>query len=133
MKTFTEDKTQKEKIRDDREERFRKDFRAGLFKNPLTGLENPFEIEKWWLNELDLAIKETEEHLVGEIEKLFISVNVSTFIEADFEQSMLLNFLEEFGIAPSSIVIELKEYQPTDNSDLMLRTALQYRDMGYGI
>lgn len=60
------DKTQKEKIRDDREERFRKDFRAGLFKNLLTGLENPFEIEKWWLNELDLAIKETEERIVRE-------------------------------------------------------------------
>jgi hypothetical protein len=62
------DKTQKEKIRDDREERFRKDFRAGLFKNLLTGLENPFEIEKWWLNELDLAIKETEERIVREVE-----------------------------------------------------------------
>jgi hypothetical protein len=63
-----EDKTQKEKIRDDREERFRKDFRAGLFKNLLTGLENPFEIEKWWLNELDLAIKETEDRIVSGME-----------------------------------------------------------------
>ena len=88
------------------------------------------------LKKLELITQESIIHRYASLgirEKLFISVNVSTFIEADFEQSMLLNFLEEFGIAPSSIVIELKEYQPTDNSDLMLKTALKYRDMGFEI
>ena len=40
------------------EERFLKDFRAGMFVNPLTGNQNPFKIETWWHQELQKAREE---------------------------------------------------------------------------
>ena len=69
-----EDKTQKEKIRekfenafpDPMEKKYGKGF--ALYCNMCSGEYRP-KIADFWLNELDLATKETEERLVRDIEE----------------------------------------------------------------
>lgn len=63
------DKTQKEKIREKWKIQY-PDCTTGGVK--CIDCSDKDDIETFWLNELDLAIKETEERLVMEIEGLYI-------------------------------------------------------------
>lgn len=64
-----EDKIQKEKIREKFEKEFKKYYGIGITASCL------IEVRMWWLNELDLAIKETEERLMREIEEVIKKYN----------------------------------------------------------
>lgn len=56
--------------REEVESRFVKDFRAGKFINQTTGLQNPFEIEKWWNAERARAVEEARVKLIKEVEDI---------------------------------------------------------------
>jgi diguanylate cyclase (GGDEF)-like protein len=66
-------------------------------------------------------------------EKLFINVSPSVLLQPDFKKGETLKLLNQFGVDPRSIVIELTEHQPTDDFQLMLEAVTHYRKMGFEI
>lgn len=66
-------------------------------------------------------------------EKLFINVSPSVLLQPDFKKGETLKLLEQFGIEPRRIVIELTEHQPTDDFQLMREAVSHYRKMGFEI
>lgn len=70
---------------------------------------------------------------LGIREKLFINVSPSVLLQPNFKNGMTLKFLNQFGVDPHCIVIELTEHQPTDNYELMRNAVLHYRNMGFEI
>jgi diguanylate cyclase (GGDEF)-like protein len=66
-------------------------------------------------------------------EKLFINVNTSVLLRPDFKTGITIKLLNKFGVDPRLIVIELTEYQPIDNYELMRNAAIHYRNMGFEI
>ncbi|WP_239649567.1 EAL domain-containing protein [Methylocucumis oryzae] len=65
--------------------------------------------------------------------KLFINVSPSVLLQPDFKMGMTLKYLEQAGLDPKSVVIELTESQPTDNYPLMRDAVMHYRQMGFEI
>ncbi|MGZ5056052.1 MAG: EAL domain-containing protein [Methylobacter sp.] len=66
-------------------------------------------------------------------EKLFVNVSPSVLLQPDFKKGETLKLLEQFGIDPRCIVIELTEHQPTDDFHLMREAVNHYRKMGFEI
>ncbi len=66
-------------------------------------------------------------------EKLFINVSPSVLLQPDVKKGETLKLLNQFGVDPRSIVIELTEHQPTDDFQLMLEAVTHYRKMGFEI
>jgi diguanylate cyclase (GGDEF)-like protein len=66
-------------------------------------------------------------------EKLFINVSPSVLLQPDFKKGETLKLLDQFGVDPRSVVIELTEHQPTDDFQLMLEAVSHYRKMGFEI
>jgi len=66
-------------------------------------------------------------------EKLFVNVSPSVLLQPDFKKGETLKLLDQFGIDPRRIVIELTEHQPTDDFQLMLEAVTHYRRMGFEI
>ncbi|PKM10393.1 MAG: GGDEF domain-containing protein [Gammaproteobacteria bacterium HGW-Gammaproteobacteria-3] len=65
--------------------------------------------------------------------KLFLNASPSVLLEPDFKKGETLRLLEQFNIAPHSIIIELTEHQPTDDYDLMREAVSHYQNMGFEI
>ncbi|MFA6050953.1 MAG: EAL domain-containing protein, partial [Methylobacter sp.] len=66
-------------------------------------------------------------------EKLFINVSPSVLLQPDFKKGETLKLLDQFGIDPRFVVIELTEHQPTDDFQLMYEAVTHYRKMGFEI
>jgi diguanylate cyclase (GGDEF)-like protein len=66
-------------------------------------------------------------------EKLFINVSPSVLLQPDFKKGETLKLLNQFGIDPRFVVIELTEHQPTDDFQLMCEAVSHYRKMGFEI
>jgi len=66
-------------------------------------------------------------------EKLFINVSPAVLLQPDFKKGETLKLLDQFGVDPRSVVIELTEHQPTDDFQLMREAIIHYRKMGFEI
>lgn len=66
-------------------------------------------------------------------EKLFINVSPAVLLQPDFIKGETLKLLDQFGVDPRFVVIELTEHQPTDDFQLMLEAVTHYRKMGFEI
>jgi len=66
-------------------------------------------------------------------EKLFINVSPAVLLQPDFKTTITRHFQDEFGLEPSSVVIEITEHQATDNYRLMRDVVRHCRDMGFQI
>ncbi len=66
-------------------------------------------------------------------EKLFINVSPSVLLQPDFKKGETLKLLDQFGVDPRFVVIELTEHQPTDDFQLMYEAVTHYRKMGFEI
>ncbi len=66
-------------------------------------------------------------------EKLFINVSPSVLLQPDFKKGETLKLLDQFGVEPRCVVIELTEHQPTDDFQLMYEAVTHYRKMGFEI
>ncbi len=66
-------------------------------------------------------------------EKLFINVSPSVLLHPEFKKGETLKLLQQFGVDPRSVVIELTEHQPTDDFQLMREAIIHYRKMGFEI
>jgi diguanylate cyclase (GGDEF)-like protein len=66
-------------------------------------------------------------------EKLFVNVSPSVLLQPDFKKGETLKLLEQYGVDPRYVVIELTEHQPTDDFHLMREAVNHYRKMGFEI
>ena len=88
------------------------------------------------LNELEIACRQSacrrfnEQQLPG---KLFLNVSPESLLEAAHQPGRTLQLLQDFGIPPSQVVIELTEQTPTDDFQLLQTALHHYRAMGFSI
>lgn len=88
------------------------------------------------LNELEIACRESacrrfnEQQLPG---LLFLNVSPESLLEAAHQPGRTLQLLQDFGIPPSQVVIELTEQTPTDDFQLLQTALHHYRAMGFSI
>ncbi len=88
------------------------------------------------LNELEIACRESacrrfnEQQLPG---KLFLNVSPESLLEAAHQPGRTLQLLQDFGIPPNQVVIELTEQTPTDDFQLLQNALHHYRAMGFSI
>ncbi len=88
------------------------------------------------LAELDLLCRETVIRQYGELgmeQKLFINTSPAALLQNDYPHGLTLQFLEEAGLSPQQVVIELTEQYPIDDYDLMREATRHYREMGFSI
>lgn len=88
------------------------------------------------LSELEALCRETacrrfdEQQLDG---KLFLNVSPESLLEPDYPSGRTLKMLEQLGLPPERVVIELTEQTPTDDFQLLSNALHHYRDMGFSI
>ncbi|UCZ84109.1 EAL and GGDEF domain-containing protein [Pseudomonas sp. L5B5] len=88
------------------------------------------------LSELEIACRYSackrfsEQLLPG---KLFLNVSPESLLEAAHQPGRTLQLLQDFGIPPSQVVIELTEQTPIDDFQLLQNALHHYRDMGFSI
>ncbi|AZC19976.1 MULTISPECIES: bifunctional diguanylate cyclase/phosphodiesterase [Pseudomonas] len=88
------------------------------------------------LSELEIACRHSacrrfsEQLLPG---KLFLNVSPESLLEAAHQPGRTLQLLQDFGIPPSQVVIELTEQTPIDDFQLLQNALHHYRDMGFSI
>lgn len=64
---------------------------------------------------------------------LFLNVMPATILEWDFRQGATIEYLQDAGISPDRVVIELTEHAPIHDYDLMRNAVTHYRDMGFKV
>ncbi|MDP9505665.1 diguanylate phosphodiesterase [Pseudomonas protegens] len=88
------------------------------------------------LSELEFACRHSackrfsEQQLPG---KLFLNVSPESLLEATHQPGRTLQLLQDVGIPPSQVVIELTEQTPIDDFQLLHNALHHYRDMGFSI
>ncbi|WP_223505402.1 bifunctional diguanylate cyclase/phosphodiesterase [Pseudomonas sp. GL-RE-29] len=88
------------------------------------------------LSELEIACRQSacrrfnEQQLPG---KLFLNVSPESLLEAAHQPGRTLQLLQDFGIPPNQVVIELTEQTPTDDFELLQTALHHYRAMGFSI
>ncbi|MDZ4201581.1 MAG: GGDEF domain-containing protein [Gallionella sp.] len=65
--------------------------------------------------------------------KLFLNVSPETLTDPSFKNGQTLKYLQEIGIDPKRVIIEITENQPTFDFEGMRNALLHYRDMGFQI
>lgn len=86
------------------------------------------------LSELEIACRQSacrrfnEQQLPG---KLFLNVSPESLLEAAHQPGRTLQLLQDFGIPPSQVVIELTEQTPIDDFQLLQTALHHYRAMGF--
>lgn len=88
------------------------------------------------LNELEMTCRECASRRYSQLDlqgKLFLNVSPETLLDVTHKPGRTLELLEQYGIAPSQVVIELTEQTPTDDFELLDAALHHYRDMGFSI
>ncbi len=65
--------------------------------------------------------------------KLFLNINPLVLMDKQLSQGRTLAYLEQAGVAPSRVVIELTEYHPFHDFNLIREALLHYRKMGFEV
>ncbi|MFJ7812281.1 EAL domain-containing protein [Pseudomonas asiatica] len=110
----------------------------GPSNSPLHAPLNLFTIARQAgrLTELEAACRESacrrfsEQQLQG---KLFLNISPESLLEPHYPSGQTLKLLEQVGLPPSRVVIELTEHTPTDDFQLLSNALHHYRDMGFSI
>ncbi|GGY04801.1 GGDEF domain-containing protein [Litchfieldella qijiaojingensis] len=63
--------------------------------------------------------------------RLFLNVLPTTIVERDFREGLTLQYLDQVGLAPERVVIELTEHTPIHDYALMRQAVDHYRRMGF--
>lgn len=64
---------------------------------------------------------------------LFLNVSPEALTHPSFKNGQTLDFMSKLGIAPSRVIIEITENQPTFDFQAMRQALLHYRSMGFKI
>ncbi|PYB72893.1 diguanylate phosphodiesterase [Pseudomonas sp. LB-090624] len=110
----------------------------GPSNSPLHAPLNLFTIARQAgrLTELEASCRESacrrfsEQQLQG---KLFLNISPESLLEPHYPSGLTLKLLEQVGLPPSRVVIELTEHTPTDDFQLLSNALHHYRDMGFSI
>ncbi|MEN5303512.1 EAL domain-containing protein [Pseudomonas sp. TWI628] len=110
----------------------------GPSNSPLHSPLNLFAIARQagHLTELEAACRESacrrfsQQGLDG---KLFLNISPESLLEPHYPSGRTLKLLEQVGLAPNRVVIELTEQTPTDDFQLLSNALHHYRDMGFSI
>ncbi|MGE8050153.1 EAL domain-containing protein [Pseudomonas kurunegalensis] len=110
----------------------------GPSNSPLHAPLNLFTIARQAgrLTELEAVCRESacrrfsEQQLQG---KLFLNISPESLLEPHYPSGLTLKLLEQVGLPPSRVVIELTEHTPTDDFQLLSNALHHYRDMGFSI
>ncbi len=70
---------------------------------------------------------------LGIKEKLFINASPLVLLQPEFKKGETLRLLDQYGVNPHTVVIELTEHKPADNYEIMRASAKHYRGMGFEI
>lgn len=65
--------------------------------------------------------------------KLFLNVSPECLLQSDARLGETLDYIHELGINPNRVIIELTEYQPTHDYQLLRTAVMHYRNMGFEI
>lgn len=63
--------------------------------------------------------------------KLFINISPKVLLEPNHAKGMTLSLVQELGLSPSQVVIELSEQYPADDIDLLKSCLNYYRSQGF--
>ncbi|MCJ0974425.1 EAL and GGDEF domain-containing protein [Pseudomonas sp. PS1] len=88
------------------------------------------------LNELEMTCRACASRRYSQLElqgKLFLNVSPETLLDVTHKPGRTLELLQQYGITPSQVVIELTEQTPTDDFELLDAALHHYRDMGFSI
>lgn len=65
--------------------------------------------------------------------KLFLNVSPECLLQPEMKKGETLSYIQEVGIDPQNVIIELTESEPTYDYELLLQAVMHYRDMGFQI
>lgn len=65
--------------------------------------------------------------------RLFLNVSPSVLTHPSFKNGQTLEYMQQLGITPDQVTIEITENQPTDDIKQMRDALLHYRSMGFKI
>ncbi|MBM9514928.1 GGDEF domain-containing protein [Desulfogranum marinum] len=65
--------------------------------------------------------------------RLFVNVDPITMLHEQFREGITLQFLQQAGIDPGRIIIELTETNPVEDIELMQHAVRHYRQMGFRV
>ncbi|MBR7798679.1 GGDEF domain-containing protein [Undibacterium fentianense] len=65
--------------------------------------------------------------------KLFLNVSPECLLQRNARHGDTLNYIHELGIQPDRVIIELTEYQPTNDYALLQEAVSHYKRMGFEI
>ena len=110
----------------------------GPSNSPLHSPANLFNVASRCgrLFELDLLCREVnirsfaQQGLSG---KLFLNVSPSSLLEPGFRSGFTRQFLNQYGLSPQQVVIELTEHYPIDDYALTRQGVAHYREMGFAV
>lgn len=114
----------------------------GLIRGPVnTVLHSPtrlFEVATWAgrLAELDLLCRRMVIKRFAQLElpgRLFINVDPYSLVHEHFREGQTLDFIEQAGLNPSMVIIELTETHPVEDVQLMQQAMVHYRQMGFRV
>lgn len=110
----------------------------GPSNSPLHSPLNLFAIARQAgrLSELEVLCRENACRRFSELGlegKLFLNVSPESLLEPHYPSGRTLKMLEQVGLQPSRVVIELTEQTPTDDFQLLSNALHHYRDMGFSI
>ncbi|WP_028584064.1 bifunctional diguanylate cyclase/phosphodiesterase [Desulfogranum mediterraneum] len=88
------------------------------------------------LAELDILCRRKVIHRFTELNlpgRLFINVDPITMQHEQFQEGKTLEFIEQVGVDPGRIIIELTETHPVEDIQLMQQAMHHYRQMGFRV
>ena len=72
----------------------------------------------------------THQSLTG---KLFLNITPETLLQTDHHRGLTRDLLNNFGLRPEQVVIEITEHSPTHDYELMRRAVEHYQGEGFSI
>jgi len=110
----------------------------GPSNSPLHSPLNLFKVAR--AHQLTVQVEHLCRHIVmaqfaksGLPGNLFLNVSPGALVQPEAIQGETLRYLEQLGINPQRIIIELTENEPTYDYELLRNAAMHYREMGFQI
>jgi len=88
------------------------------------------------LAELDLLCRQAVIKRFAQLNlpgRLFINVDPYSLVHEHFREGQTLEFIEQAGLNPSQLIIELTETHPVEDVHLMQQAMVHYREMGFRV
>ena len=107
---------------------------GSILFSPINLFEAARQQQKLFALESACRTKAIEQFTAQELPgKLFLNILPETLIQPDHQRGFTLELVNNFGIRPEQVVIEITEHSPTHDYDLMRRAVKHYQGEGFSI